>query len=72
MPITQDAWKEIKGIFHTRWNVPNAFGALDGKLMAMKIQYFNYNLQGLSLCITAGPCRCQLLLPVVDVGSSGS
>ena len=30
-PNNPDDWKDIERDFRTRWNVPNAIGALDGK-----------------------------------------
>ena len=47
-PITPDDWREVSMEFQTKWNVPHALGALDGKHVAIRCPpksgslYYNY------------------------------
>ena len=47
-PTDPEGWRKIEEKLRSRWNVPHAVGALDGKHIAMKklkksgSEYFNY------------------------------
>ena len=47
-PVREDDWMEVAEGFKTRWNLPHACGALDGKHVAIRCppnsgsQYYNY------------------------------
>nr|CAI5825561.1 unnamed protein product [Callosobruchus analis] len=48
VPATEDEWKKIERGFNTRWNIPGAHGAIDGKHICIQAppdcgsDYFNY------------------------------
>ena len=50
-PNSEDDWKRIAREFQTKWNFPNALGAIDGKHVLMQAParsgsaYFNYKKQ---------------------------
>ena len=69
-------WKKIEETFNTKWNVPQALGALDGKHIAMKKpkKYFSeyYNYMGFFFLVLIALVDADNRFLWVDVESSGS
>ncbi|XP_018300265.1 putative nuclease HARBI1 isoform X1 [Mycetomoellerius zeteki] len=71
-----DDWKNIAHEFYHRWNMPNCFGAIDGKhinIMAPKhsgTEFFNYK-KSFSIVLMA-ICDAYYRFTFVDIGAAGS
>ena len=69
-PITEEEWLRIADTFNSRWNFPNAIGAIDGKHVTIQkpvgggSYYYNYkNVHSIVLMAIAGPnYECFLLM----------
>lgn len=74
-PTTEDFEKTANG-FMKRWNMPNCFGALDGKHVAIQSpkfsgsEFFNYK-KTFSLVLMA-TCDAYYRFTMVDIGAAGS
>ena len=70
-----EKWKRVEK-FRTRWNVPNAVGAIDGKHLAMKkpkksgSDYYNY--KGFFFLVLLVLVDAEYRFFWIDCGSSGS
>ena len=74
-PSSVEAWKKIANEFESRWNLPNALGAIDGKHVLMfapanqSSTFFNYKKTH-SIVLMA-VCDAQYMFTLVDIGDSG-
>ena len=72
---TEEEWLAIASVFETRWQFPNALGAVDGKHIVMRppadggSQYYNYkHTHSIILMAIAGPDYEGIY---ADVGTNG-
>ena len=68
-------WKEIADPFHSRWNIPNNYGAIDGKRMGIRKpahagSHFHYykGYESIIALVVTGPDYDCLY---VDFGTNG-
>ncbi|CAH2088123.1 unnamed protein product [Euphydryas editha] len=72
---TEDQLKQTSGHFWNRWNVPNCFGAIDGKHVRIKAPqnsgsiFFNYKDYYSTVLLAIVDANCKFI--AVDVGSYG-
>ena len=75
-PTTTDGWLEIAKGFQERWNFPHAFGALDGKHVAIwkpkQSSSINYNYKGFFSIVILVLCDANYKAIWAHVGSPGS
>ena len=75
-PTDLDDWKKKEAVFRTKWNVPHALGALDGKHIAIRrprgggSEFFNY--KGFHSIVMLALVDAEYRFLWVDLGSSGS
>ena len=75
-PTDPEDWKKIEERFRNRWDVPHAFGALDGKHIAIKkpkksgSEYFNY--KGHSSLVLLALVDADYKFLWINMGTSGS
>jgi len=74
-PNTAEAWNEIAQLFHSRWNIPNNIGAIDGKrILIQKPEYSGSHYhdykgnESIIALVVAGPDYECLY---IDVGTNG-
>ena len=74
-PNSENDWKQVAKEFETKWNYPNALGAIDGKHVVMQaparsgFAFFNYKKQH-SIVLMA-VCSALYKFLLVDIGDSG-
>ena len=74
-PTTVHEWKSVSEEFHSKWDFPNALGAIDGKHVVMQAPhnggsgYFNYKKTH-SIVLMA-VCNARYEFIMVDIGDSG-
>jgi len=74
-PSTEQQWKSIIEEFYTRWNIPNCFGAVDGKHVFLKApahmgsHYYNY--KGRHSIVLMAVADAQMRFTYVDIGCQG-
>jgi hypothetical protein len=75
-PPTEDIWIKNEEGFKTKWNHPNAIGAMDGKhirIQAPKISgSTNFNYKGFYSIVLMAVVDPNYKFSVIDVGASGS
>ena len=74
-PSTEQQWESIIEEFYTRWNMPNCFGAVDGKHIFLKApanmgsHYYNYKNRHSIVLMAVADARMRFTY--VDIGCQG-
>ncbi|XP_041366800.1 putative nuclease HARBI1 [Gigantopelta aegis] len=75
-PVDRGTWEEVAEEFLMRWNVPHAYGALDGKRVAIrkppKTGTMYYNYKGFFSVVLMAVVDADYKFMWIDVGGFGS
>ena len=71
-PTSPEDWFEVESLFHQRWNIPHALGALDRRHIPIRFPRLGlslyHNYKGFHLIVLLALVDGRLQVPVVELG----